>query len=260
MVKATEIFKLDIMDIKSGKERGKASNILYHQEDKELYLTLEGKHPGDIQILPTKDIKGIGEDYILIEESSVIKDLLDSNIAEDIKESQLILGAKVVGATGDVLGEITDIELDEQQNLVGLLLSGEKEISSNEIISVCLDIVFVGEGQSKNTQNPSRISKDEEASNLGKEELSIKETSIKALQDIENEPDELVENELAKNRQIKASSEESEDLLGLVLKEDLISEDGELELKKGSLITEEVLALADEHDVLLKLAMIVEAK
>ena len=242
MVKATEILKLDIMDIKSGKDCGKASNILYHQKDKELYLTLESKHPGNIQILPTKDIKGIGEDYILIEESSAIKDLLDSNIIENLKESQPILGAKVVGASGDVLGEITDIELDEQQNLAGLLLSDEKEINSNEIVSVCLDIVFVGEGQSKSTQNHLDISKGEEAFDLGKEK-----TSTKDIQDIANEP-------------VKAGSEEPEDLLGLVLKEDLISEDGELELKKGSLITEEVLALADEHDVLLKLAMIVEAK
>lgn len=217
MSRATEVLALPIVDIRKGSHKGVAKNILLNPETGELHLTLEKEHPGEVELLGVTDITGVGENYLLIPSQEVLKGLYThEEVLSILKSSFVLLGVEVVDQVGNQLGEISDFTLGEGRGIGSIFLDSGQEIEGGHILSVCPDIVFV----------------------------DIREGSKEV---------EIIQKD-TQNTKIEKQEEQSLPI-GLVLKEDIRSADGEFQLKKGSVITEEVMEEAEAHDALLLLAL-----
>jgi len=217
------------MDMKRGKEHGKPTNLLLNPENGQIHLVVSHEHPGAITLVNGNNIVGAGTNYLLIEEEEVLKTLYaNSEVVEILRDSYVLMSMEVVSSAGIRLGVIQDVVLDERYELTGILLEEGREIGREEILSVCHGMVFVRSGGDKNLQ------------------IHVKEPEIEI---------EEVQSEISKS----PSREDAASMpVGLTLKKDLVSEDGEFNLKAGTKITEAIISEAANHDVLVQLAIYAE--
>ena len=222
MYKATEILSLPIRDIKEGECRGQARNILFGVKKGQYYLELDKKCLGQAEVLAKDDIAGIGKDFILIEKSDDIKKVLsaDEVLRSSLKRSYVLLGIEVVNESGSHVGTIVDLTIDNEGIVTNIILNNAITIGKDEIITVCNEVVFVKTSDSY---------KQAELDNL--EELDVVEAE-------------------------EVSEDEEESPVGLIVSEDVVSVDGLFEVKKGSMITQEIFDKAKEHDAVLALAFV----
>ena len=236
MYKATKILSLPIRDIKEGKHCGQVRNILFGEKEGQYYLELDKKCLGEAEIIAKEDIAGIGENFILIKKQSDIQKVLsaDEMLRSNLRKSYVLLGVEVVDEIGWHLGEIIDINIDEEGIISSIVLDGGVTIEKGEIISVCSDVVFVKEEK----ELKERIEKIDGKMKIIKEDIGTS-----------NSPDDNVPGLKEENVQSP---------VGLKVSEDVVSADGLFELKKGSVITQEIFDKAKKHNAVLALGFTAE--
>lgn len=242
MNNATTILTLPIVEIAEGRKEGMAYDIILDSVTKEVYLLMEGERPGISRILNMKKITGIGKNYILVPDRETIRNQNEEEEVMKILENCFsLLEVDVVNVDGTFIGRISDFGLEEKKGeIVELILDDGTCVKGSEIVSVCEKIVFVNTSE--------RGTKKEKTAGPA---LEIVESSSESeYSKILDEIDYLDEEE---QQESKSDSPE-----GLVLTTDVRSMDGKFTVAKGTVVTEELMKEAEEHDALVTLAMYAE--
>lgn len=145
MKNARDILRLPIVELREGKEKGRASDIVLSPDSRKVYFIIIGKRARQILMLNASDIIGMGEDFMLIRDEGVIH-------AAETEEEKMILDRGVslldimaVSATGDKIGKVKDFTLDEEKRIQELVLENGESVEAGKIISLCEEYIFIGE-------------------------------------------------------------------------------------------------------------------
>lgn len=250
MKKATTILRLPIMEVKDGKEKGTAYDIIVSPEDKKVYLILIGKKPRQILFLEAVEILGIGEDFILIKDDSAIRSVKSEADEKILNTGVSLLNIMAVNSRGDKIGAVKDFMLDEGSKTVSqLILENNEEIETDMILSLCDDYVFVG-----------AIEKTDKFQGKQENSEKVKNTADSGVKTEKNQAQMSTptDGEVKESTDLNEGEEEFDSPVGLVLTEEVKSDDGEFNAPKGSRITKEMMREAEKHNALLQLAMYAE--
>ena len=219
MYKATKLIGVPIRDIKKGEINGCAKNIIFDAKGNKGHLEIDKKCLVQAEVLPISDIVGIGDDYLLIEKKSAIKKVIamDKELRTILKDSYMLIGVEVIEGAGRQLGKVVDLEVAPDGVLSKIFLESGDEIEKEKIISICENTIFV------------------DFSGAIREGIA------------EKEDEEAVA--------IEESEDETVLPIGLTVSKRVVSQDGEFKVKAGTVITEEIIAEASEHDALVDLAL-----
>ena len=117
MKKTKEIIGLPIISIFDGTEIGMVKNIIINAEDRSFsYVVVEnGLHLLGAKVIATDRILGIGEHAVTVEDDNVVSMISKIPAAMDLLEKNVqIRGSKVLTKKGRLVGEITEIYVDEE--------------------------------------------------------------------------------------------------------------------------------------------------
>ena len=238
--------ELPIRDIKSGKYNGFAKNILFDGIGKNGHLEIDRENIAKAEIMAVKDIKGVGEDYILIEDDSALKRVLkmDDETRDILRDSYILLGIEVIEGVGNKLGKVIDLEVTEKGELSKIFLENGTEIEKDKVTSICMDAIFVNLS-GEVIEEPIEESTAE----------SIEEPTEESANESEEEPKE---DEVIDEDEIAAMDLSGEDIaspIGLIVDKTVVSADEMFRVAEGTVITEEIFNEALKHDVLVELAL-----
>lgn len=227
MKKSSETLGLKVMGIKEGLENGTAQDFMIDASKRTVeYLILKDNSGYGFRAIATKDILGIGTDYIMTPTIENAKKIYESKeILEVIEKGFFILGATALSSSGNVIGGIEDFSFDEKTGAIETLyLDNGEEYGGDKIATLAGKMVFI----------------DQTGGDMLREAVAAP-----------------VEQEEPASAAPSALEEESKVyLLGKVVKNDVTSHDGTFSLKAGTVLTEEVLEqVANYSDVLLTLTM-----
>ena len=117
MKKTKEITGLPIISIFDGTEIGMVKNIIINAEDRSIsYIVVEnGLHLLGAKVISTERVLGIGEHAVTVEDENVVSMISKIPAAMDLLEKNVqIRGSKVLTKKGKLVGEITEIFVDEE--------------------------------------------------------------------------------------------------------------------------------------------------
>jgi len=146
-----------VITIDSGKRVGSIQEILFDPERNRVTAIVLSKPPvaGNARAIPANDIRLFGTDVTLVASEHSIAPLTDeSSPKEPTRASTQVIRTQVISTTGTRLGEVSDISLDQQGNILGYKLShsivrdalrGKQFIPVSAILAVGDDALLVAE-------------------------------------------------------------------------------------------------------------------
>jgi uncharacterized protein YrrD len=147
MKKTQEIFELPIISILDGSEVGKIKGDIINGEKGAVdYIVVDGgAQMFSTRVIATKDVIGIGEYALTVQNEDVISDINKIPESVDLLQKKvLVKGSKVMTKKGSMIGEIGDIFIDEDDNcnIVGLEFIQNDKSSDLKIIPRAEVITF----------------------------------------------------------------------------------------------------------------------
>lgn len=216
------ILKLPVMEILNGKNIAQIKDVVMNPDTKNVMLLLDTSVFADLHIISKEDVEGIGNDFIMVKTSNAVKSTQDTpELMKTLNDYYSIVGLCVITSSGNVIGKIEDFTLDELSwNMHEIQLEGGEVYNVSQIISISEKYVFV---QS--------------------------ETSVKA----EEEQDIPEEN----GHTEPSADKKNEDayLVGMIMKEDVANNDGSFIIRRGTVLTSELVDAAKEQGVLVNVIM-----
>lgn len=223
---------LPIVEIKTGSTAGRIKEVIVNPLLQDIYLVIGTGSIWSRRVLNSRDVIGIGRDYLLIRSADDVRDIEeDSEKESELDEYFPIIGITAIDIHGNELGHVIDFELHEKQGeLFNIELAGGHIFSGSQIVSVCSKYIFIEADASQEYNMPS-VPKREAASDEAADE---------------NE-----------NRKLTEEPEDSSGLLpaGLRVTKELHSDDGEYTIKPGTVLTDEIIREADHHNMLAEVAL-----
>ena len=227
MKKSSQVIGLPLISINEGLECGIIQDIAIDPQKKKIQsLIIRGpKSEYDFRELKLGDVTGIGKDYVITQSVDNAKHI------ESLGPGASLLKVKCIAASGDVLGSINTFMFEEKTGVIDALqIDSGLEIDGHNILSFSNNLLFV---------NPEDNGADNGAEDI--EKTDTKETDA---------GDKTVFSSLEKERK--------EYLLGRTVKNDIKNEDGTVIIKKGTLVTADIIYLADRAGVTIDLTLEVE--
>lgn len=228
MKSSLQVIGLPLLGISEGSEQGYASNFIIDAVSKQVrYIIIQGsKGYFDLYALPMKAVVGIGNEYIV---TSTIKNAEQFRMAVDALDLSdtgfFILGAKVVSCQGNVLGEVSNFEFDEDTSEIdSIRLTDGTKFSKNQIAALSKGLVFV------NTAENVKGLDDVSFENIGQ---AVRTDTVSS----------------------NLESEQHAYLIGKTVLEDIIDIDGSIVVKKGTVVNESILNLCIEKDLTVELTL-----
>lgn len=174
------LFGKAVIELEEGTEIAEVKSLLLNRKNHSIkYVLLQPiceKFFEEMEIIPITKIMGIGNYAITVSNRKDIKRLLDVvDNPEDYKDLMDVMGEKVINENGDLIGEVTDLLVDEDAAcLVGIEVSSEGEFKPINIFAENIKVF------GKRTVIVNKAPKES--------------YSIKSLLSIEEEPEDLLEN------------------------------------------------------------------
>ncbi|MDD3360436.1 MAG: hypothetical protein PHW34_02025 [Hespellia sp.] len=229
----SEIIKLPVVEMKTGKNEGKTKQIIINPEQKQLYLVLESEKINETRLLNCAEIGSIGEDYLLIRDESCIHAVSEEpELSEEIQTYFSVCGLKAVSVTGNTLGVIEDFEVDYKNGRMGnIMLDNGQSFDSARISELCELYAFIdiekiaSRPQSQTAERHSDIIAIHSLPTPEKSELDTEEALTLA------------------------------DMEDMKMTESVQSKDGAFFVEKGTILTSEIVKEAEAHDALVDVAM-----
>lgn len=144
---ASIVAKLPIVSINEGDQVAIVKNLFINRKTKKVeYLSVvksaEDAIPG---ILCFKDIRGIGNDYIVIPSIGDVKKIQSDDKLVLAMEDCISLGGRtVLSSSGDVFGEIKDYEINKKTGeITKLLLADDQEIEGDTLLTLSPKFIVV---------------------------------------------------------------------------------------------------------------------
>lgn len=217
MKRASEMVGLRVLGIKEGLENGIVQDFMIDPKTKDAeYLILKSTNGYVFRALRVADVMGVGADYVMTASIENAKKMYEAkDILEKIENGFFILGTTALSGTGDVMGKVLDFEFDEMSGKVGNLYLDDET-------EFGMDKVATLAGR--------MVFIDPSGDNLARI--------------------------IAPIQQENAVDKESRDfLIGKTVKAEAVSEDGALRIQAGTVLTDDLLIQAANHDMLLSLTL-----
>lgn len=229
MKKSQEIIGLPVFSILDGKKIGQVKDLVINPEEGKLdfILVSNGNWYVGARVLPYKAVMGIGEHAVTTESESLLSNIGDTSSASSLLQRNIeIKGNRVLTNKGNLIGVVSEYEVDEMSGrIVRLEYKTAQDESKIEIVEAAdvltygMDVIVVREQDSPHPSNPSE-SEDTASKPSGGE------TDGAAF---------------FKERQ-------KQFLLGKKLIQDVKDASGNILIAEGTLVTEEVINLAEQHN------------
>lgn|GEM_PF-3195041 len=216
--KISVIRRLPIVEITTGRNMGTIGEVVVNPVLQDIYLIVDNGNLWTREVLNSRDISGIGRDYVLIRNGDVITEVgKNPDLTEELKSYFPVLGLPVISTHGNALGTVVDFELHERHGeLFNIELENGYCFSGSQIVSVCRKFIF--------------IDADEDAES-GSTSADLKADTVR-----------------------KTSSGPE----GLKLTREIHSTDGTFSIPAGTVLTDDIIREADKHGMLADAAMYAE--
>lgn len=133
MAKVSNIISSFVVSIFNGQTEGVVSNILFNEKKKAKYLIVSQNDEAFL-MLDTKDIYALGEGAVLIKNSQVMH-IYESKLLE-AENCFSPINSIVVNLDGNLLGYVSDIELNERYAITSISVGNNKSIELNDVLNV----------------------------------------------------------------------------------------------------------------------------
>lgn len=243
---STQLKGLPIISISNGQQEGNVQSLIINPEKGFVdFLALEQEEwQESIQAIPFKKVIGVGEYAVTIESVNSIIDLTQIPIASELASKKInIIDTNVITRKGELVGNVTEYQINEETGeIIGLILKGQESVISSEyVITYGKDIIIVKEEAAEpiSVHEEVVLTNDHIIEKLPKEELlAEEEASLNGLKEKQRE--------LLLNKQVT---------------KDIYSNDGELIVAGGSVLTLEDIEKAQNAgpSVVIDLSMSVNA-
>ena len=148
MARISELISKYVISLYNGKIEGIIENVLFNYETgKAKYLVVFNLNDEATYVLPVSKIYLIGNDAIAIRNSSALH-LYESRELELIELCNPI-NSSAFKINGDLLGTVTEVELDEKYFISKIIINNDKEIEKKSIAIFNEKIVIVYDKNSK---------------------------------------------------------------------------------------------------------------
>ncbi len=150
MKRATEILELKVFAIKNGTAHGDIQDLLIEPKSKRLAYVLsnKGHSLAGLRVLPFDKIYSVGIDFITTESEQAfisVKENFDE-ITAAISFLDL-LGAEIMTVSGENAGKLRDLSIDEQTGVVETLHLDSGDFSAPLVESFSLGVIFIQSGK-----------------------------------------------------------------------------------------------------------------
>lgn len=145
-----EIVGLRIISILDGTQVGVVKDFVLNPQEKTLDFVIVDQ-PSDIfgaKVIPFADILGLGEFAMTIPNPGVIQDVAQNIEAQSLlKQDTRVLGTKVLTKKGQLIGEVTELLIDEETGQIAVCLfeaQGEMhQVGVEEVITLGKELLIV---------------------------------------------------------------------------------------------------------------------
>lgn len=140
MWKVSNIISSFVVSVFDGQVEGVVNNILFNNKKQAKYLIIS-RNDEEFLVLDTKDIYKLGNNTVIIKNSSVLN-LMDSK-EQEIKDCFSPINSIVVNINGDFLGYVIDINLDEKFNIISLDSQENKTVNLKQILNLSESAIII---------------------------------------------------------------------------------------------------------------------
>ncbi len=258
MMQSSEIKGLSVFSIADGKEIGKVKDLLINADKKAVdYLVIEipnwyfGSH-----VIAFNLIEGMGKDAIVIESDNIVKDLNEEPASIELVERGIkLVGSRVLTKKGRIIGKINEYYVNiETGQVTGCVLSDQDDHIQG-IIPAGMAITFgkdalVVQNEAENNLADSITECFEEQTSVSKStDMAANQVTVeKAIDEEDNIMDALKkpDDQIIDDPSLTLFEQrQREYLLGRVVKNNIKDTRGNIIVKKGEVITKEIIDKVD---------------
>ncbi|MBB5354701.1 uncharacterized protein YrrD [Anoxybacillus mongoliensis] len=248
MKSSAQVIGLPVISIQNGVQLGQVKSLVINPEKGTVDFLIVDQENWEISMkaIPFRNVIGIGEFAVTVEEERAVLDLNVIPIANELVNKKIaIKQAKVMTRKGQLLGEATEFYIDEETGqITGIEVqigNDSRVVRADHVITYGKDLLIVHEdAQQTLVSNVDAL-------------LSLKGTQVEPLieqivpKSFENEIDEL------RKKQIDM-------LTGKRVLKDIFDANGQVLISKDTILTKEDVMRAQEEgpDVVIELSMNVE--
>lgn len=266
MKKSSEVLGLKVIGIKEGAEKGIAQDFMLDASSKLVkYLVIKTNNGYVFRVMLVSDVVSIGADYVTTSTMSNVKSLYESQeLMEEVEKGFFILGATVLSSSGDIIGAVEDFYFDEKTGVLEtIFLNDGSELPAASITTLADKIVFV-ENSDMPAAAPSTAAFEEpaavEAELIEMETVAepAVEAAVSEIPEVAAQVEVVAEPEPVAEEAPKRSALEEESiafLLGKTVMSEVLSDDGLFRVEEGTVLTEEIIEQAEQHDAILTLTL-----
>ncbi|TRZ37408.1 photosystem reaction center subunit H [Niallia circulans] len=258
MKNSAQIKGLPIISISNGQQEGKVHSLIVNPEKGSVdFLTIEQEEwQESVDAIPFKKVVGVGEYAVTIESAHAIMDLNEIPIASELVNKQItIIGANVITRKGELIGKVTEFLVDDDNGgeIKALLADVKNEevlIEAELVLTYGKDIIVVKEEASASIKVAAP-----------KEEAYAQETAVEAEELIEEISASSLKDMEEAERLQALKEKQVELLLNKKVVNDIYTNEGQLLLAKGTVLSLEDIENAQlaGPSVVIELSMNVEA-
>jgi len=243
MKKTQDIIGLPVFSVIDGRQVGQVKDLVINPEEGriEYLLVSDGSWYVGARVLPFDKVMGIGEHAVTTESENNITSIAEVAKANDLlKRNVELKGNRLLTDRGDFIGKVTEYQLDENSGVITRLYfqrseeAAAEELDAQQVLTYGSDVVVVKYLQGAQQSMPTPA---ETAAETGKPSQA--------------EKGELDGAALFKKRQ-------REYLTGKKAIRDLRGQDGQILIAEGTIITEALIDLAEQHNKFVELSQIVK--
>ncbi|MBO8159824.1 PRC-barrel domain-containing protein [Thermosyntropha sp.] len=240
MKKSQEIIGLPVFSIIDGAKIGQVKDLVINPEEGKVDFILVGNSSWyeGAKVLPFKDVVGIGEHAVTTESQSMLLSVDESEDAKNLLSRNIqIKGTRVLTNKGNLIGVISEFEVDGDTGKLARLeyKTAQDEmklevIEAEDVLTYGSEVVVVREKgfeYAKKVVQPEDISRDEDQETVSEGAAFFKER-------------------------------QKVFLLGKKVIQDIKDGKGEVLIPEGTVVTEEVIALAEANDRFVELSQCVK--
>ena len=230
MKKSQEIIGLPVFSVVDGKKIGQVKDLVINPEEGKLdfILVSNGSWYVGARVLPYKAVMGIGEHAVTTESQNLLSNIGDNSSASTLLQRNVeIKGNRVLTNKGNLIGVISEYEVDENTGkIVRLEYKTARDESKTDIVEAAdvltygADVIVVRENQTGT--DPGGVQQAEDATSAPSGGESDGAALFKARQ--------------------------KQFLLGKKLVQDVKDASGNILIAEGTLVTEEIINLAEENN------------
>ncbi|EMI10596.1 PRC-barrel domain-containing protein [Anoxybacillus gonensis] len=248
MKSSTQVIGLPVISIQNGVQLGQVKSLVVNPEKGTIDFLIVDQENWEISMkaIPFRNVIGIGEFAVTVEEERAVLDLNVIPIANELVNKKIaIKQAKVMTRKGQLLGEATEFYIDEETGqITGIEVQIGNEsriVRADHVITYGKELLIVHEDAQQTV-----------ASDVS-ELLSLRGTQVEPL--VEQMTLKTVETELDELRQKQIDM-----LTGKRVLKDIVDANGQTLIAKDTILTKEHIIRAQEEgpDVVIELSMNVE--